>query len=164
MFKAGGFGVFFHKVLLKQLLPHLCNPLRSLASLQPGRRTRRRLPASWLKGGEKPDSSGRERSRSVCKERRRTGKKRVQSPRSPPPEHRHMRAVRRRTRGSLQHVMCSGGAAKSWSAGGQRSGCDSRPRLSVSSRRRRGGRRRSRDEPRRSELRPCGKPPCCRSR
>lgn len=40
----------------------------------------RRLPASWLKGGEKPDYSGRERSRSVCKERRRRGKKLILLP------------------------------------------------------------------------------------
>lgn len=79
---------FSQQVLLKHLLPHLSNLLRLQASLQPGRRTQRRLPVSWLKGGEKPDSSGRERSRSVCKERRRTGKKRVDPTRSPQ-KHKH---------------------------------------------------------------------------
>lgn len=126
---------FFQQVLPKHLLPHLSNLLRLQASLQPGRRTQRRLPVSWLKRGEKPDSSGRERSRSVCKERRRTGKKQVNPPLQDLPRNAHTTRVWT-LHGTLQHVICSGAAVKSWSAGGQRSGRDSRPKLSVSSRRR----------------------------
>lgn len=65
------------QVLPKHLLLQLHSLLKSCAGLLPGLQTQRRPRVSWLKRGERPVYSGRERSRSACKERRLKGNKRV---------------------------------------------------------------------------------------
>lgn len=65
------------QVLPKHLLLQLHSLLKSCAGLLPGLQTQRRPLVSWLKRGERPVYSGKERSRSACKERRLKGNKRV---------------------------------------------------------------------------------------
>lgn len=79
-FEPDAFFSLWQQVLRKHLLPQLCNFLRLQSSLQPGQQTQGRLHVSWLKGGGKPESSESERSRSVCKGRRRRGNKQDNPP------------------------------------------------------------------------------------
>lgn len=71
-------GVVSFQALLKfPFLLQLHSLLKSRASLPQVLQAQKKLPGSWLKGGEKPDWRGRERSRSASRERRRKGDKPV---------------------------------------------------------------------------------------
>lgn len=111
-------------ISLQVLLVQLHSLLKSCSGLQPGLQTQRRPHVFWPKRGEKPGYNGRERSRSTCKERRLKGNK-------------HLHETEALQRQAIKAVVSlylifPGGVAKNWSAGGQRSEHDSRPRLSVS--------------------------------
>lgn len=69
--------VSFQALLKFQLLLQLHALLRSFLSLPQVLQAQKKHPGSWLKGGERPDWRGRERSRSASKERRRKGDKLV---------------------------------------------------------------------------------------
>lgn len=62
-------------VLVKPLLFQLHGLQRSCFVLQLAPLTRRRPHDFWLKRGERPACSGRERSRNACRERKPKGKK-----------------------------------------------------------------------------------------
>lgn len=143
-------GFISSQALWKFPLPSL---LKFWASLPQGLTTQRKHPGFWLKGGERPDWRGRERSRSASDERRRKGD-----------DSSLKETLPARAAVDLKRMPCPGNVGRSWSAGGQRSTHGSKPRLSVSSRRRGGWRRRSRDGPMKKELRLWGKRPCCRNR
>lgn len=73
--------VSFQALLKFQLLLQLHALLKSWISLPQVLQAQKKHPGSWLKGGERPDWRGRERSRSASKERRRKGDKLVHAQR-----------------------------------------------------------------------------------